>query len=98
MFAVFFIYLDHLNEKVLMILLYMNLAFFLFTSLTRPLRNKKDNDHLMYADFMILMVTDVLVLFSSYCNNESARYFVGGWFYIGLIVVFVTFSLIIIIY
>lgn len=97
-FAIFFVYLDSAGEKMLIVLMYMNLAIMIGMAQSKPMRSQSMNRRLLFSEALILMVSDCMVMFTSNCRSEHARYSIGGWLYIGIIFSFIGFSLVLIIF
>lgn len=72
---------------------YLNLTIFVFLGLIEPYTpsylNRKEN----FNEFQILMMTDVLFIFTSWCNDVDFRYETGGWCYIFIFVFCIIFNL-----
>lgn len=92
MVVVITMYMNHILGIQVMTIMYMNLFFFVFVGSTRPFKDKNFNKFNLFSESCILHMTYLMVIFTDFCSSATAKYNLG-WFFILELLVFLVVSL-----
>ena len=65
----------------------------IYIASVRPFNSRATNRREILNEVAILITNQLLLVFSDFCENDEFKYYVGGWFYISVVVACIAMNL-----